>query len=53
MSSIEGTSKSAGGNPDFISKEISEKIERGKKIKSSKENDLYSLAICCFMILGD
>jgi serine/threonine protein kinase len=53
MASEEGTTHSAGGNPDFISKEMTEKIAKGKKVKSDKSDDLYSLAICCFMLVGD
>ena len=53
MSSIEDTSIIAGGNPDFISEKLSEQIDKGKKIKSSKKNDLYSLAVCCYLLVGD
>ena len=52
-SSIEGSSVIAGGHPDFVTGEFLSKIENGKKIKSSFKNDLYSLALCCFLLLGD
>lgn len=43
----------AGGNLDFITSRIAELIKANKKMKSAKRNDLYSLAICCYLLVGD
>ena len=52
LASIEHTEKSAGGNPDFITTKIAKLIKSGKKMKSSKQDDLYALALCCYLIVA-
>ncbi len=48
-----GEAYSAAGNPDFVCEDLMKKIEGNKKVKASAANDNYSLAVCCFLVLGD
>ncbi len=48
-----GDSYSAAGNLDFISEDHSRKIDSCKKIEATAARDNYSLAICCYLVLGD
>ena len=52
-SSMEGSKEIAAGHPDFVTKEFSQLMKKKKSIESSFDNDLYALALCCFMFLGD
>ena len=37
----------------FVSNKFWKKIEKSTVIKASPKEELFSLAVCCFMILGD
>jgi hypothetical protein len=43
----------ACGNPDFVNADMMKAIKLNKTIKVSFENDLYSLGLMCYLILGD
>ena len=43
----------AGGNMCFVSDKFWKKIEKSMVVKASPKEELFSLAVCCFMILGD
>jgi serine/threonine protein kinase len=44
----------AGGNPDFITAEMALAVTKPRfKVESQFQTDLYALALCCFLILGD
>jgi serine/threonine protein kinase len=44
----------AGGNPDFITEEMALAVTKHRfKVESQFQTDLYALALCCFLILGD
>ena len=43
----------AGGNMCFVSDKFWMRIEKSKVVKASPKEELFSLAVCCFMILGD
>lgn len=51
MARLNGTSTYPGGNPDFTHPKIEEAMRTGLKIKASFSNDLYSLGICCYLVL--
>lgn len=52
-SSHEGTKNYASGNPDFVTSEYFSYIKKSKQIISTKGQDLYSLGLCCYMLIGD
>ena len=37
----------------FVSDKFWKKIEKSMVVKASPKEELFSLAACCFMILGD
>ena len=49
----EGTLMNASGNPDFINTVMQKAINQKKQIKVSYLNDFYSLALLCYLLLGD
>ena len=53
IASAEGRQISAAGNPDFISQEMTIAIQKKQKIEAKFQTDLYALALCCFLVLGD
>jgi serine/threonine protein kinase len=53
IASAAGRQISAAGNPDFISKVMSAAIQNKQKIEAKFQTDLYALALCCFLVLGD
>ncbi len=44
---------SAAGNPDFITLGMNTAIQKKHKVVAEFQTDLYALALCCFLILGD
>ena len=48
-----GETYTAAGNVDFVSEDLQRSIDRSKMIEASATNDKYSVAICCFLLLGD
>jgi serine/threonine protein kinase len=52
-SSMEGTKATAGGHPDFVSKELLSFITKAKKMASSRTSDLYSLGVSVYLLIGD
>lgn len=54
LASKEGSDILAGGNPDFITAEMTLAVTKpGFKVASQFQTDLYALALCCFLVLGD
>lgn len=53
LTRVEGTMMIACGNPDFMSKALAKAMSKGEEVEASGLNDLYSLGLCCFMLLGD
>jgi serine/threonine protein kinase len=53
ISSMEGSQMQAGGNLDFISGPMTEAISKELRVTTEFQTDLYALALCCFLVLGD
>jgi serine/threonine protein kinase len=54
LASKEGSAILAGGNPDFITAEMASAVTKPRfKVESQFQTDLYALALCCFLVLGD
>ena len=53
LSQLEGVKVCGAGNIDFASPQIMEAIRSQKKMITSKSDDLYALAICCYLVIGD
>jgi serine/threonine protein kinase len=53
ISSKMGAHIHAAGNPDFVSKDMQTAIQNGEKVYSQFQTDLYGLALCCYLVLGD
>lgn len=53
ISANEGEQIPAAGNPNFIPRHISDAIISQKTITSSTLNDIYSLGLCAYLLLGD
>lgn len=53
LSRHEDETMSASGNVDFISPDMRKALDNGATIKVSAVHDLYSLGLCCYLILGD
>ena len=53
IASMEGRQISAAGNPDFISHVMTTAIQKKYKVVAEFQTDLYALALCCFLVLGD
>lgn len=48
------SSVNPAGNLDFVSLEMAEAIKGSKsKVESQFQTDLYALAMCCYLVLGD
>ena len=48
-----GETYAAAGNQDFVSEDLWRSIDKSEMIEASSTNDKYSLAVCCFLVLGD
>jgi serine/threonine protein kinase len=54
LSSKVGNMILAGGNPDFVTADMAKAIvKRECKVETTFNTDLYALALCCYLILGD
>lgn len=53
LASKEGSTAHAAGNLDFVPAFMFEAITDGTKIETNVMNDVYSLALCCYLLLGD
>jgi serine/threonine protein kinase len=49
----EGAKMIAGGNNDFVNEAMLNAITKQKQIIVSKKNDLYSLGLMCYLLIGD
>jgi serine/threonine protein kinase len=52
LSKMVGTRAKAMGNPDFVCEEVEQATHSKKSIKSSYHHDLYSLALCCLLVIS-
>lgn len=53
LASMAGTTVKAGGNPDFVTLPMQKAMAKGSKVEAEVETDLYALALCLYLLLGD